>query len=1321
MMASLFGTKETKETTTPLTEGECRIKVDPMYPSPSGYFTMYEKGAYSDYQLLANAGQFGSTKSASAIDIYKNYHHFKKRNGNSGFTEESLVLTDLVKDVKYDENEYAVRNKTEFKKRFNKMSGDLLTFMDWDNVVVGGGSVYLAASNLPMSYVETLDYDIDIFVYGVDETHAKKLFNGIYESFKDVPSGTKCVRTNRTLTVVLPHPYRHIQFVFRLFKDKHDVLHSFDIQSSKMIYDGDTVYTTIDGHFGLMHHVNILNTACDSLNYTRRLVKYAKRGVRVLAGGLDKKSIASTVYHEIKYDLNDNIEAKNRSVELDQDDETSLASPFINTNAKTDNVHIDVIKKLLHYDKFGIIETEESISGLYQGSLPESTHADMFDDSESDSEDDSDVDKPYKSYGFVTTTKGTTTTTTTTTGYKKCKFTTPVKSVKKTKKPKNVPMYATGSKMVPFFIRGDLASVMENLQVAQERLLINLKHMVDRQPTKTEKHMGWTFHDISRFPVYKVFNNLKSALIHRNNYDANLNTFYMNGPTFDETIPYRVACLDGVTYKEFYTDNSDEVDSYTLRSAVPKYDYTSLYKSDVADSDIEKILSRSMTSSDWDNVYEASINRPDRFGMTYMMACLQTNNVEGVKKLLSMDYNILERYENGDSPLHYAIKYGAPLSTIKLIVEYMKEKKVTQLKVYDNNMCTPIHIAIMFGSLELFKYLYDQFQLGYSDVSWNVRSTKLNLGTRRQKYFCCTKVCLMYDRADVLEFLLSKYVNFNSFRYLFVDSDIDNIDTLDVIQYVASSNACKFLPNLLKFFTSKRITLTMTAGDVNTITSLASYGCSFAIESLFLLSKVKSDLIHESIESTISIGIVKVLVAMFKKREYGTMLKYIYTYVPDVWTNQKYKKIHDSVKFVNLFGNKYVDTDHAIKMFHYVQDSMWDDLQSHVRRMQYGMYVYESVQNTTVLSLCYNTVTKKDDPEKLARVLDIMNECVLSKTQRVKKKIHNLIFVNRKFMNNLEMIRVALANEKHRDSVRGHIKHHFHDTLHNIYMKCLSIFRNGSKMVTDFTEFTETLKLLSKYECDVKLDKMTKHLPVSLKNLQKYKSIIDDNTDTISKKYCDFFSVDKLDPVKLYKTVKTSDQFLTLVRFFPDFTKNTNLLNPMYGLYKYDIYNSLTSRDEKILLSYSVLNRYFEIGENDEFVKNTNILKMCTSTTMPYDLSKMFISYLRKHNMFDTYLKQLDFKTFDVYNLDISRKEEYKDFTDVNGSTYSHVFYRDLGREPRNDVPISRIRDADGKTPLDYIKAAVNNVSKYSPSEIPVMFKNYKKFMSIYSKQYPVE
>lgn len=73
-----------------------------------------------------------------------------------------------------------------------------------------------------------------------------------------------------------------IQFIIRVYPSISALLHSFDIGSCCVAFDGSQIYITAFGMYSLTHRVNIVVPSYASKSYFRRLMKYKHRGFSIV-------------------------------------------------------------------------------------------------------------------------------------------------------------------------------------------------------------------------------------------------------------------------------------------------------------------------------------------------------------------------------------------------------------------------------------------------------------------------------------------------------------------------------------------------------------------------------------------------------------------------------------------------------------------------------------------------------------------------------------------------------------------------------------------------------------------------------------------------------------------------------------------------------------------------------------------------------------------------------------------------------------------------------------------------------------------------------
>lgn len=168
-----------------------------------------------------------------------------------------------------------VRSSHEFRQQLlNKV---LPTFrnLDWSNLLLAGGSVAGLLGGIEYS-------DLDFFIYGLETDSqfyavVERTMSALVESQR--PRKYQIIRTDRYIQYQLLYGAGHrIQFILRHYATPSEVLHSFDIGSSAVGFDGRQVWATSLGKFSLSTGCNIVNLDRYSASFEHRLAKYFHRG-----------------------------------------------------------------------------------------------------------------------------------------------------------------------------------------------------------------------------------------------------------------------------------------------------------------------------------------------------------------------------------------------------------------------------------------------------------------------------------------------------------------------------------------------------------------------------------------------------------------------------------------------------------------------------------------------------------------------------------------------------------------------------------------------------------------------------------------------------------------------------------------------------------------------------------------------------------------------------------------------------------------------------------------------------------------------------------
>ncbi|KAJ3730207.1 hypothetical protein C8R42DRAFT_714913 [Lentinula raphanica] len=194
---------------------------------------------------------------------------------------------------------------SDFKGRFDCMSGGLLAGLDWDNIFIAGGLVLGAlltpdippTASLPdseRSYLnqptEWLSSDIDLYIYGLDVEAANEKIKHIVEVYQSnlgsVDAPFLIVRNSQTITLYSEWPKRRVQIVLKLVKSPREVLLNFDLDICAVGWDGKQVWMLPRFVRALETGTNVFTMDLVNGHYLgdrkatrdKRVFKYAKRG-----------------------------------------------------------------------------------------------------------------------------------------------------------------------------------------------------------------------------------------------------------------------------------------------------------------------------------------------------------------------------------------------------------------------------------------------------------------------------------------------------------------------------------------------------------------------------------------------------------------------------------------------------------------------------------------------------------------------------------------------------------------------------------------------------------------------------------------------------------------------------------------------------------------------------------------------------------------------------------------------------------------------------------------------------------------------------------
>lgn len=194
----------------------------------------------------------------------------------------------------------------DFKTTFDVFSSGQLRFIDWNNVMLAGGSVFAALVPTPGGvrlddyFLESPMYrgaDIDLFLYDltVEEANAKlrELYNAVERAIKETKPNAKllAVRTQHAVSFVSDYPFRRVQVILRIFKSPSEILIGFDVDCCTAGFDGEKVWISPRCARALTTQTNLVDLSRRSASYEMRLYKYVKRGFSIAIPGLEKEKV----------------------------------------------------------------------------------------------------------------------------------------------------------------------------------------------------------------------------------------------------------------------------------------------------------------------------------------------------------------------------------------------------------------------------------------------------------------------------------------------------------------------------------------------------------------------------------------------------------------------------------------------------------------------------------------------------------------------------------------------------------------------------------------------------------------------------------------------------------------------------------------------------------------------------------------------------------------------------------------------------------------------------------------------------------------------
>lgn len=247
--------------------------------------------------------------------------------------------------------------KCEFNRKFQKVTGGLLNYIDWDNVVVAGGCM----SNVLNPNFDDVT-DVDLFLYNLTDEEAREKIlqiKGFVSDYcSDVMRDSLYVLENKYVITLIPRNYSKneykIQIIKRIYKNIHEILVGFDIDACAVAYNGQKVLLSNRSMNAFITRLNVVDISRRSPSYEYRLFKYHQRGFGIYIPFEFRKQMNKL------YFLNRNCKGIDRLMYLLKYNRTTAMTSFLNQTTQRMNVKL----------KTSISDYEESIDLFKQkGSL----------------------------------------------------------------------------------------------------------------------------------------------------------------------------------------------------------------------------------------------------------------------------------------------------------------------------------------------------------------------------------------------------------------------------------------------------------------------------------------------------------------------------------------------------------------------------------------------------------------------------------------------------------------------------------------------------------------------------------------------------------------------------------------------------------------------------------------------------------------------------------------------------------------------------------------------------------------------------------------
>ena len=166
---------------------------------------------------------------------------------------------------------------------------------DWSNVIFSGGGLFNVLNDYPIKNHDVINSgDIDLFFFGDYKQQEQSCYNIIESAVKEYGQNNIKVLKYPTYQYILE---LHIKDkpVIQLILTKHEkwetIIHDFDLDYVKVVYDGKDVYATCGALYAYKHWICPANVFSPSENKCprriKRIYKTLEKGMRIACNSFD--------------------------------------------------------------------------------------------------------------------------------------------------------------------------------------------------------------------------------------------------------------------------------------------------------------------------------------------------------------------------------------------------------------------------------------------------------------------------------------------------------------------------------------------------------------------------------------------------------------------------------------------------------------------------------------------------------------------------------------------------------------------------------------------------------------------------------------------------------------------------------------------------------------------------------------------------------------------------------------------------------------------------------------------------------------------------